>query len=540
MPEVPTFVDRFAAATKEALVASPTGFYDVVDPADREGDLTNAVKRATDVWLSTCGRNQTGTALAFPAVFEEQVKLGALMSCSSVVLWKTDMGAGRVAIETVDPRMVWLDPTYRNLYRIRRTEMDKHELRKMATQKDGKGRAIYNLAAVDSMVAHIEMEDQRRREELTGGTQNLSSTREPVTLDEYIATVVDSSGNVLADNALMVVGNRKFLVRGPEKNPYWHGKDWLVNAPLVTTPLSVYGRSYMEDFGSMAKTFNNLTNMLLDAAYTSSLKAFAVVPSMLLDPSQLSGGVSPNKAFFLEEGFRAEDFMKAIELGSLPPEAITIWQAIKSELREAADINEVGLGQFAPKSRTSATEISSTQESSSALIRSIAQTLEARFLNPVLDLVWMTGLQHVGPNDPMIRAAMGEELFKAIYSRRKELISRSVTFQAKGISTLIQKSRMLKSLLFLMQTLAQSDMMLQEFLKVADMGKLVKLLFELSDIDLTKLEISQREKLMASVANPIQQAGAAASQRLAGQGGGASNPNTAQLQSTVQQMGLAR
>jgi hypothetical protein len=67
------------------------------------------------------------------------------------------MGAGRVAIETVDPRMVWLDPTYRNLYRIRRTEMDKHELRKMATQKDGKGRAIYNLAAVDSMVAHIEM-----------------------------------------------------------------------------------------------------------------------------------------------------------------------------------------------------------------------------------------------------------------------------------------------------------------------------------------------------------------------------------------------
>lgn len=538
MPEVPTFVDRFAAACKEALVASPNGFYDVIDPADQEGDITNAIKRATDVWLSTTGRNQTGTALAFPAVFEEQVKMGALMSCSAVVLWKNDIGKGRVAIETVDPRMVWLDPTYRNLYRIRRTEIDKHELRKMAMARDAKGRPIYNLDAVNQMVAHVEMEDQRRREELTGSGQQVTSTRQPVTLDEYIATVVDNSGNVLAEDALMVVGNRQFLVRGPEKNPYWHRKDWLVNAPLVTAPLSVYGRSYMEDFGSVAKTFNNLTNMLLDAAYTSSLKAFAVVPAMLLDPSQLSGGITPNKAFLLDEGFRAEDFMKAIDLGVLPPEAISIWQAIKSELREAADINEVGLGQFAPKSRTSATEISSAQESSSALIRSIAQTLEMRFLNPVLDLVWMTGLQHVAPNDPMISAAMGPELFKAIYARRKELISRDVTFQARGISTLIQKNRMLKSLLFLMQTLAQSDMLLQEFLKVADLQKLVKLLFELSDIDLSKLEISQRDRLIAGVSQPIMQAGADAAARTPG--GGAGNPNTGQMQQVVQSMGLAR
>ncbi len=70
LPEVPAFVDRFAAALKEALVTGPTGFYTVVDPADQEGDLTSAVKRMTDVWLSTCGRNQSGHCLGFPAVFE--------------------------------------------------------------------------------------------------------------------------------------------------------------------------------------------------------------------------------------------------------------------------------------------------------------------------------------------------------------------------------------------------------------------------------------------------------------------------------------
>ena len=78
MPEVPAFVDRFAAAMKEALIASPEGFYTVNDPADKEHDLSDAIKRMTDVWLTTVGRNQNGAIIGFPAMFEEQMKLAAL------------------------------------------------------------------------------------------------------------------------------------------------------------------------------------------------------------------------------------------------------------------------------------------------------------------------------------------------------------------------------------------------------------------------------------------------------------------------------
>src|SRR5882672_4136565 len=123
MPEVPAYVDRFAAALKQALVASPDGFYSVIDPADQEGDLAVSIKRMLDVWLSKVGRGQMGQLLPFSSVFEEQMKLGALMALSSVVTWKKDIPGGRVAIEPVDPRFVWLDHTYRNLYRIRRTEV---------------------------------------------------------------------------------------------------------------------------------------------------------------------------------------------------------------------------------------------------------------------------------------------------------------------------------------------------------------------------------------------------------------------------------
>lgn len=518
MPVVTSFVDRFAAALKEAMVAVPEGFYTVIDPADVDNDLTQAIKRMTDVWLSRCGRNQNGHILGFPAVFEEQCKLGAIAAMSSVVTWKSDTKHGRVAVETVDPRFTWLDPTYRNLYRIRQTEIDLHELTALADMKDNKGNSLYNLGELNRLVGQIRQEAQAEKENMAGHSQEVKApTRKPVVLDEYLATVVDPSGEVLAEHALIVVANDRFLIRGPEKNPFWHGMDWYLYAPLVTVPLSVYGRSYMEDFGNIAKTFNELTNLILDATFTSSMNAFAMAPGLLLNPEQARSGIHPNKNFLLEDGVRPQDFFHSIELGQLPPDSIRVWSALKDQLTEDAGQNEIGLGQFAPKSRTSATEIIETQSNSSALVRSIAQTVETRWLDPTLDLVWKTGVQHMSKNDEMLRDAAGDRMFEALFSRRRELVKRPITFQARGISTLIKKARTLQALLKVLQIIGSNELMLREFLRVADMTRLVELLFELSDVDLRKLQTSERDRLIREVANPLEEARQRAEQNTEGQ-----------------------
>lgn len=526
MPEVSSYVDRFSAAMKEALLASPEGFYTVNDPSDTEQDMTRAIKSMTDVWLTSVGRNQTGTPIDFPSVFEEQMKLGALMATSSVVLWKDDVPNGRVAIETVDPRNVWLDHTYRDLYRIRRTEIDKADLIKMAGATTSKGNTLYNAGALAEMVTAVNAEDMARAEQLAGSGQQVLSLRKPITLDEYRATVVTNDGRLVADKDLMLVGNDKWLLRGPEKNPFWHDKDWLVFAPMVTSPLSVYGRSYMEDFGSIAKTFNELTNLILDAAKMASMNAFAIVPDLLMDPTQANTGVWPFKTFFLEAGADPKQFAEKLELGTLDQGAITVWQNLKSELAEAANINEIGLGQFAPKGRTSATEVNATQGNSSALIRSIAQTVESRYLNPTLDLVWKTGLQHASPTDRMLAQAAGEEMYMALMQRRRELISRPITFQAKGISALIAKSAMLQKVLQMLQVVASNPQIAQAFLMKVDMGKLVDLLFTLSNIDPKTMQLSAREKLQQQITQGLQMAGQGAApgpgaQQAAGEAAGA-------------------
>lgn len=505
MPEVPSYVDRFAAAMKEALVSTPEGFYSVIDPADADGDIAQAVKRMLDVWISRAGRNQVGQLIPFSAVFEEQMKLGALIALSSVVTWKNDVPGGRVAVETVDPRFVWLDHSFRNMYRIRRIEIDRHDLQRMLGEKDRRGQPLWNLNELGNLVNSLTLYDQVYKAEMAGhGVMPLAS-RGPITLDEYIATVVDSQGKVISDRALCVVANQKYLIRGPEANPFWHNQDWLVYTPLIPTPLSVYGRTYMEDFGAVSRTFTELTNLILDAVYTVSLKAWAIVPGMLLNPQQAAEGLSPNKLFLLEEGMRAEDFAHALDLGTLPPESIKAWELMKNELTEAAGVNEIGIGQFAPKGRTSATEVNATQQSSSAIIRSIAQTVETRWLDPTLDLMWKTGLQHVKPTDKLLMAAAGEMMGPALLGRKRELIERPFTFQARGISKTIQRANELKNMLGIIQIISANQMMAQAFMQKVDMGKLITKLFELSGIDITRLQASQREQMVQSIAGPLGQ-----------------------------------
>lgn len=509
MPEVPSYVDRFAAALKEALVASPNGFYTVNDPYDTENNLADGIKNATDVWLSTVGRNQQGTPLDFASVFEEQVKLGAMMATSAVVLWRDDVPGGRVAIETVDPREVWLDHTSRGLYRIRQTTMDKPELARMLNQKTRKGNSIFNLDELGGLVSEVTTLQQGQ---LSGSGDSVSSNRDPIKFDEYIATLMGPDGSLLMDNELAIIANDKYLVRGPEPIPFKHGKDFLVYAPLVTVPLSPYGRSYMEDFGAIAKIFTELTNLLLDATFMASMNAYAVVPAMLKNPGQMATGFYPNKVFELEEGYTAEEFAKALELGNLDQGAINIWQTLKSELSEAGGMNEIGLGQLPDKSHIAASAVQGAQQSSGVIMRSLAQTLETRWLNPILDLTWKTGLQHMKLSDSGMRDAIGEDTFMMLAKRRNEFIGRNYTFQARGISSLIQRSQELQQLLMVLQVIAQSEPLMQAFMQRVDPQKLIDKLFRLSNVDLKKLEPTAREAMISQVAQQLPQPNAGGQQ----------------------------
>jgi hypothetical protein len=181
------------------------------------------------------------------------------------------------------------------------------------------------------------------------------------------------------------------------------------------------------------------------------------------------------------------------------------------------------------------------------MIRSMASSIEARFLDPMLDLVWKTGLQHASATDPVLANAVGQEMYGALHARRRELIKRPLTFQANGISSLLERQSMLRAMMQLFQIIGSNELLLQAFLQKADMGKLVSKLFELGGVPLDSLQLTDRERMLQSVQQPLMQAQQQADQAGAkpakgpGAGGsGAGGGAQREMASVAADMGAAR
>lgn len=489
MPEVPAFVDRFAAQMKRALTAGGD-FFDVEDPADEERDLAQAVERVERVWLDRCGVGLGGHPVAFASVFEDVMKLGAL----ALSPMRVTQGKAGPRVAPVDPMRLWWDPTGRGLYRVWRYEVDKHELMGLRGRPGYDARAIEELA---SQVDELHRNDDLRRK---GTSEEIISGRKPVYVDEFYGSIVDHEGEVRARNVLTLRANGTTIIRGPEVNPFWHGRDPIVATPLVTVPLAPYGRAYAENMASVARTFVEMTNLVLDGAFMGAMKAFAMQPELLLNPGQAKDGVFPNVTFLLEGGADVKQFLNAVDLGGLTQEAVTIWQALKRELELAALSSSLEMGQFAPNGRTSAQEIGAVTSGPGEQLAAMAETVEQRLLEPTLQLVWMTGLQFARRDDPQLARVAGEEMWNVMWQRKRELIKRDVTFRVRALSNKVEKAQKLQRVLQLLQVVFSNPMFAQVFMQTKDPGRIVDTLFELAGIDTKPMELTARERLMQQFA----------------------------------------
>ena len=494
LPEFPQYIDRFAAAMRMALV-SVERFFTVAADGDDQGDLARVIRKMMVAILRRVGRSASGHPIDFLNFFEDAIKMGSLSMCSAIVTSKEDgEGGNYVGIDLEDPYNVWLDPTGRNLYRIRRVEMDLNELLDLGELVDGDGMPLYDQQQVEDCYASVTLLMQTERQKRTGTGQWVMSNRRPVILHEYYCTLIDEHGKCLGRNVLCVVANNKYLIRGPEKNPFWHGKDWLLAAPIVNVPLAPYGKSYAENFAAVTKTFNELTNLILDAIQTSAMKAWAIVPEALQDPSQVEEGIYPNVLWRLNHGEMPQDVLASLDMGKIPPEVFQVWQSIKKELQEGAAFNEMTLGQSAPKGRTTAAEVSTVDNNATSYIRSIASNIEHSFLEPLLDLVWKCALQHLQKGDKELRAAVGDKWFDTIYKMRKEFCHYKITFTCRGISGLLQKKQKLQDFMQFLGVIAQNQQLTQVFVQQFSPQRIMQYIADLMDVELDKLIPSDRER----------------------------------------------
>lgn len=508
MPETPQFVDRWAAAMREALTQGGRWFK-VVDETGQSNELMPHVEKLMDVLLGRCARTPDGHATDFESVFEDQMKLGALMACCATVGYNQTHEGGWPSIDSVDPREYFADSKGRNLYRLRRYETDKHTLLSQAKRLDEAGTPLYNIDQIEMLTSAVDEEYRNQRERSSGHGQGEKGVggRVPIILDEWLCTLLSPDGDIIAENALVIIANDRFVIRGPEPNPFWHNRDWIVFSPMVTVPFSIYGRTYAEDWSDPADAFVELTNLILDGIHTTTMHAYAMQSGMLKNPADFDEGITPNTVFELEEGASPREFINPIDLGKLPPESITVWQSLKQEMREGAKLSEIALGQVPPKGDITATEVNQVQQSGSAMIRSMARTIESRFLEPILTLLFQTALQHMDFTEERLVVELGEDTARMLQARKQEFRERRIKFRVRGLSALVDRQVKLQSLLAMLQTFAQSDILMQDFLARHDVTRLTNTLMELFGVDHLDFKMTDRERMMRELMQSLQGGG---------------------------------
>lgn len=501
LAEVPAFVERFVASIRQALVQAGT-WYTVEDPLDPENQLAPIVEKKI-LWhaLGRSGRNATGQRIGFPHTFGDMVKAGALMAVAASVTW--DRMHGSLKIEAVDPRELYFDPTGRGLYRRRRRLIDKHVVEGWKALRDDEGSPIYDAAAIDRAIAMgtagPETEREADKEEAQGHGEGERGTRKEVWIDEFLGTILDREGSdVYGSPRLVVLANEREVIRGPEPNPFWHGRDWIVFSPIIPIPFSVYGKTYVEDFKDIAKMFDELTNLILDATRTAAMNAFEGNPDWFENPEQLNDGVHPNKVFIRsEDAVPGEPGIRSLELGQPQAlaSAVQIWQGIKQQTRESASQNELNLGQIPPKGDITATEIIGVQSGTQALVSSIATDLEEQVLDPILDLSWWTFLQHFEPaSDPEMARAVGRENAAMIVARREEFRDRSFRFKANGITGMLARQQRVRALLSALQVIGSNPVLAQAYAQEYSLARTVEQILRDSGADLTRIEKTPQER----------------------------------------------
>lgn len=496
IPDVQDATDRFAASLRDALVQGQ--WYNVVGPAPLLDQLQGNIRAFLEALLARSGTDATtGSPLGFEHTFGDIAKSGALMACAAQV--RVDR-TSRVVVEPIDAREVYLDPTRRNLYRIRRYEMDWHELDALA-QEEG---SPWNAEAVARLQRQAQPDEEGKEDtEVSSGTSHDASAgnRRPVTLLEFRCDLVDIDGELVARNQHVVLGDEREIVLGPRPNPFWHGRDWLVYAPVVSIPFSVYGRSFVEGFRRLTDTFRAMTNLVLDAAFVAALKMFQVWVQGLEDPAQ-ADSVHPGKTFLAsDEVPYGQDFVKAVDMGGVSPSVVSIWQGLQAIVRNAQQQNELSLGQLPPKGDITATEIVSVDRGQGQLVRSTARDIEDRVVSPLLDLVWLTGLQFFDPQrQPEVAAEIGPDTAAMLMARRTEFRDQRVHFRARGISETIARGDRVRAMMGVLQNVLSNEVLARAFLQKHSLERwLGRILADLG-IDTQGLELTDEERMRQAAA----------------------------------------
>lgn len=506
-----------------------------------------------DLWE---GNNKTTT---FPIVISDAIKIGLL---NSLIIVKVHGGMApsrkfgfirgkpgeedtlqmeedetwKLRIDLVQPEDYFPDPTGNGLYEIHSVERDLHEV--LAAADEG----IYDKSVVDQLIGQDYKKPEDEARDARDKNQDESpppSFRKRVVLDEFWGTLLKSDGSVAHRNCVCTVANRRFLIRKPEPNPFWHQLSPFVAEPIVRIPWSVWGKALFDDAVNLNLAMNELFNLILDGGMAAVWGTRQIRLEDLEDPGQVAGGLKQGMTLAVKQTLpHNARVVELVATGNVPQDAMQIFEAIDREYNAAVYTNELKLGSL-PSKQVRATEVVESSNSQAITLDGLTADIERKVIDKVLYLSWMNVLQNADDFDPrMMNSVMNRSvaniIMRASPEERFALFGGRTQFRTFGLSATMSKALDFQKFMSMMQAVQLNPMLFQAFmLKFSPDRALTTIMTKLGinpdDLLLSPEEQEEAPQRMQEAVALGQQLNPQGSQNGAASAPGASSPGGAPL-----------
>lgn len=388
------------------------------------------------------------------------------------------------------------DPTGQKLFDIHQAEVDLHIIKKMAEGEH----PLYDKEVTDKIVGGFEdLEQEARKARETNQIMTFHTSRKRCRVWECYGTILDpSTGEIIMENAMWTVCNDRFLIQRPIPNPFWHGEWPQVTAALLRVPNSVWHTAVADSPTNLNLALNELFNLQLDSGLMATWGIRQIRPAWLSDDTKYSDGIGPGETLEVNEACPpGMKVMEPVQTSEMSPEAMQAYQQVNGEFNQAAMTNDIRMGNI-PNRDVRATEVVEANQTITSMLGAIAKMIEEEYLLKVLLLLWKTIAQHIGDMDKNeLEQILGKDRAQQILAMGpEEVFAASVQgnrFKVYGLSEAMSRMKDFRKIATLLQTISGNEMLMQEFVKKYDFGKLLSKILRSLDVDVEDLEINPDE-----------------------------------------------
>jgi len=388
------------------------------------------------------------------------------------------------------------DPTGKGLYVIEEMWMDLHEVYKKARGEN----AIYDLEAVKRLSTATNEESYERRDKERETDQANDHTqrahRPQVRIKEYWGDIVGEDGELLYENIVFTVANDTEVIRKPTPNPLWHQKDPYNHTPLIEVDGAVWPIALMDAATKHNHTLIEMLNLILDAAFKKVHAPSQVRVDDLVDPTQVSDGIPPGIALLVKSSLPpGAKVMEPLEATDVPNDALNVFNLLNQEYNSSALTTDLRSGVL-PDRAVKATEVVEQSQTITSVFQGISKQIEENQITPELEMAWCM----IAQNWDMI----SKDIFVSLFGEKRgtelsqidpeDIFVSTVggfKFKVYGISQTLARAQDFQKFTTLLQTIASSELLIEEFIQKYDMGKLLGEIMSTLDIDKHKIEIDR-------------------------------------------------